>query len=130
MKRRPNSKIRSDAKTPAQRLATKRRWSARNIKKRRAYARAKYRRDKAADPAKILAACRRKRNLPAATRPAPHVCECCGQPPGVGAMNLDHDHVTGAFRGWLCRKCNSGIGLLGDTFVKVMRAATYLRRNS
>lgn len=63
------------------------------------------------------------------TRPEPQSCECCGGPP-KGKSNkhfaLDHCHVTGKFRGWLCGNCNSGIGKLGDTYVTVMRAAAYL----
>jgi hypothetical protein len=43
-------------------------------------------------------------------------------------MHLDHDHVTGKFRGWLCGACNRGIGMLGDNLAGVMRAAAYLQR--
>lgn len=27
---------------------------------------------------------------------------------------LDHNHNTNEFRGWICRECNIGLGLLGD----------------
>ena len=30
------------------------------------------------------------------------------------AVHLDHNHKTGATRGWLCANCNSGIGKLND----------------
>lgn len=41
-------------------------------------------------------------------------------------LHLDHDHGTGEFRGWLCGNCNIGIGLLGDTREKLLRAVVYL----
>jgi hypothetical protein len=44
-------------------------------------------------------------------------------------MHLDHDHTTGAFRGWLCNRCNLGLGHLGDTIASVEKALDYLRRN-
>jgi hypothetical protein len=42
---------------------------------------------------------------------------------------VDHDHLTGKIRGLLCRKCNSGIGLLQDSLDIVKSAAEYLERN-
>jgi Recombination endonuclease VII len=73
---------------------------------------------------------RRKRNgLPEATRPEPEVCECCGNGcPRGGHLSVDHDHVTGAFRGWLCRRCNLGLGSFGDSVAGVEAALQYLRR--
>lgn len=62
------------------------------------------------------------------TRPMPERCECCGGLPGEKSMNLDHCHQTGQFRGWLCMKCNSGIGKLGDDVAGLQRAITYLER--
>lgn len=41
---------------------------------------------------------------------------------------LDHNHTTGAIRGLLCRPCNSGLGMIGETPEALDRAANYLRR--
>lgn len=39
-------------------------------------------------------------------------------PEGVDGTNgpwqMDHCHDTGAFRGYLCKRCNTGTGLIGD----------------
>ena len=53
-------------------------------------------------------------------------CECCGKT--NTRLFIDHNHTTGIFRGWLCHKCNSGIGLLGDQLEGVEKAIKYLRR--
>lgn len=61
--------------------------------------------------------------LKSATRPKPANCEVCDAP----AINFkkglcfDHDHVTGAFRGWLCTRCNVAIGMVNDD-TDLMRA--------
>ena len=39
---------------------------------------------------------------------------------------IDHDHKTGKVRGLLCRKCNSGIGMLKDDPSTLRKAAEYL----
>jgi hypothetical protein len=44
-------------------------------------------------------------------------------------LNVDHDHVTGKVRGLLCRKCNTGIGLLQDDFYILLSAAHYIQEN-
>ena len=41
-------------------------------------------------------------------------------------LEIDHTHGTTNVRGWLCTKCNSGIGSLGDDLEGVLRAVTYL----
>jgi hypothetical protein len=71
---------------------------------------------------------RKHMGLPDPTRPTPAACECCGKPCRFGALCLDHDHRTGEFRGWLCRTCNSGLGLLGDSLPSVLCAVDYLMR--
>lgn len=63
------------------------------------------------------------------------VCECCGRPfdnTKKGKPRLDHDHgyeevVLSAFRGYICDRCNTGIGLLGDNIAGLINALTYLR---
>lgn len=55
-------------------------------------------------------------------------CEICGdviQPNGK-RLYLDHDHTTGEFRGWLCMRCNNGIGLFRDSPNLLIKAANYL----
>lgn len=66
--------------------------------------------------------------LPLPTRPMPDKCEMRGCSPGPKAFHLDHDHVTGKFRGWLCSKCNTGIGMLGDRLLGAQQAVAYLER--
>lgn len=56
--------------------------------------------------------------------PRPEVCECCKKVPRKWC--LDHDHKTDKFRGWLCDKCNTGIGKLGDDLKGVKMAVKYL----
>lgn len=71
----------------------------------------------------------RKRNgFPEPTRAEPRLCECCSRPPGKKSLSLDHDHITGAFRGWLCTRCNTAIGKLGDNIDGVQMAIDYLKR--
>jgi hypothetical protein len=41
----------------------------------------------------------------------------------------DHDHKTEQFRGWLCHKCNLGLGNLNDDPERCKRAMEYLNEN-
>jgi hypothetical protein len=88
----------------------------------------RYARDKERERARSRAYQRRK--LPTPNRPCPAACELCGQPPKGRALHLDHDHRTGAFRGWLCVSCNTGLGKLGDSIPLLQDALFYLRRAS
>jgi hypothetical protein len=74
---------------------------------------------------------RRAAGLPEPTRPEPTMCECCGGPPvGRGrGLHLDHCHVIGVFRGWLCGKCNCGLGMFQESPQILARATQYLNRN-
>jgi Recombination endonuclease VII len=71
----------------------------------------------------------RRDGLPIPTRPAPKYCEACGCLPSK-QLHLDHCHVTGKFRGWLCNRCNLGLGHLGDNEIGLLRMLEYVRRAS
>ena len=64
------------------------------------------------------AAAPRERDCP--PRPAPgDPCQCCMLP--TKNFCMDHDHVTGAFRGWTCHGCNNGGGIVDDVGKLQMR---------
>ena len=67
-----------------------------------------------------------KNNRPPAGTP----CACCGVPmthdQGITGMCFDHDPVTETFRGYICKKCNTSIGGLGDDLKGLMKAVKYL----
>jgi len=74
-----------------------------------------------------------KKNAP----PMPDKCQCCGKhntnSTSIGKKRcsqnkllVDHNHVTGKFRGWICRNCNQGIGKLGDNIDGLVKALNYL----
>lgn len=58
-----------------------------------------------------------------------NACALCNVVP-VEVLRVDHDHVTGKVRALLCRKCNTGIGFLGDSVPLVMRAVLYLQKHA
>jgi hypothetical protein len=41
-------------------------------------------------------------------------CAICGKSESMDSkrLNADHNHITGEFRGWLCNKCNSMLGII------------------
>lgn len=43
--------------------------------------------------------------------------------------HVDHSHETGQIRGILCHRCNTGLGLLGDSVEGLERMLAYLRRS-
>ena len=45
-------------------------------------------------------------------RPSDGLCECCGGP--TKKFYLDHCHETGEFREWVCRACNTGVGMVDE----------------
>jgi len=54
----------------------------------------------------------------------PALCDvCCSSE----KLTVDHDHVTGAFRGWLCNGCNNALGRVRDNANVLERLALYLR---
>ena len=46
-----------------------------------------------------------------------------------GPWVLDHDHYTNKFRGWLCHKCNRGLGAFNDDPKYLENAIRYLKEN-
>lgn len=133
------------AKSTARRLANpaegreaRKRWYDANPEQRRKLALDYYRKNRAeilarraakrlADP-NTLTKARRSRGLPEPTRPQPTHCELDGRPLEPGKIHLDHDHNTGAFRGWLCNRCNLALGHFGDSIVGLEKGIAYLRK--
>lgn len=66
------------------------------------------------------------------------LCSICGKPvyahisdipygvKGTIRWCCDHDHATGKFRGWICKHCNTGMGLLGDDQSSIEKCLHYL----
>ena len=49
----------------------------------------------------------------------PDRCECCGSTSET--LQVDHDHKTLMFRGFICQSCNMKIGLAGDSYETVLK---------
>lgn len=57
-------------------------------------------------------------------------CAICKRPFGKRKVHVDHDHFTGAFRGLLDYRCNSGILFFcQDEIFILQNAIDYLRKN-
>lgn len=80
-------------------------------------------------------------NLRDTTAPAPDDHRCpiclrqkeeliCPTKPNKTVWSLDHDHEHQTFRGWLCHRCNRGIGLIGDSIENAERVLKYLKANN
>ena len=127
-------------------LAQKRAYYAENrgrqLAQRRAYreanpekVRESMRKYREANPEKVRESMRKYdriyRGMPTPTRPEPAGCEACHKPPSgrYKSLCLEHNHTTGAFRGWLCHRCNSALGLLGDSAQGVLQLLAFLIRN-
>lgn len=50
------------------------------------------------------------------------ICHC------VGIIVFDHDHKTKLFRGWICDKCNVGLGMAKDNPIILRAMADYLEK--
>jgi len=56
-------------------------------------------------------------------RSKPEICEICGE---KGIICFDHNHTTGNFRGWICKRCNSVLGFVKDNHLLLKAMITYL----
>ena len=56
------------------------------------------------------------------------ICEICKKPDIKGRrLSIDHNHKTRKFRGFLCLKCNNGLGCFGDNVELLTKAINYLK---
>ena len=64
--------------------------------------------------------------------PAGTPCQCCGIPmthdKEMTGVCFDHDSVKKEFRGWICKKCNTSMGLLGDDVEGLTKALKYVKK--
>lgn len=58
-----------------------------------------------------------------AGRKRPDKCEICHL---ASLTDFDHDHKTGKFRGWICRRCNLTLGMVKDNYELLLALAKYL----
>lgn len=61
-----------------------------------------------------------------AGRKKPNKCELCGR---KGRICFDHDHKTGKFRGWICIKCNSTLGMVEESTRILNLIIKYIKNN-
>ncbi len=54
-------------------------------------------------------------------------CDICGVYHGE-KLCVDHDKVTGMIAGLLCKRCNTGIGMLYEDPIVLQKAIEYVRR--
>lgn len=62
-----------------------------------------------------------------AGRPRSSTCEICGS---GHRIKFDHDHKTGAFRGWICHDCNFALGHARDDKALLLKFIQYLEKNN
>lgn len=65
----------------------------------------------------------RSRHMKAGREPKEGFCDICKL---ARRVFWDHDHASGSHRGWLCTKCNQGLGLFNDNIESMQRAVNYL----
>lgn len=68
----------------------------------------------------------KKEQVIKAGRDRPHECEICGE--AEVRICFDHCHETGLFRGWLCVRCNSTLGLVRDKVNILEKLIEYLKK--
>jgi hypothetical protein len=64
---------------------------------------------------------------PIPSKANPYKCDNCSKDIiTTKTLQLDHCHLTGKFRGWLCKECNISLGNLGDSISGLFRNVKYL----
>jgi hypothetical protein len=61
-------------------------------------------------------------------KPPPGDCPICGT--YTEGWVLDHCHEREVFRGYICNRCNLGLGMFYDKSVIVMKALDYLNAST
>ena len=61
------------------------------------------------------------------TRPKRIKCAICSDVVSGKEMHYDHCHKSGEHRGWLCRSCNTGLGMFKDSSLILGNAIKYLQ---
>jgi hypothetical protein len=61
-------------------------------------------------------------------------CPVCGKKQdGIrrtgNSFNVDHCHITGEVRGYLCQQCNAGLGLLSDDTSFLKKAIEWIEKH-
>jgi len=85
------------ARNHAHILAYQRLWRAKNLPRLNEYDRLKHRESRARRFGVVY--------------PIETKCEICERPISGSQICLDHNHITGLFRGWLCWACNRELGI-------------------
>jgi len=89
--------------------------------------------------ANTLSSTRAKLKAKVGSPPEGHSCPICGGDEesvkgsgnkSNGSWVLDHCHDTDEFRGWLCHKCNRGLGAFEDNTDRLQKAIGYLNGRS
>lgn len=113
-----------EAANPERTRANKRRWTEQNRDKRRSYERKwKLKNLYGISADEAAAMWDQQAGLCAICGLAPKLKTLDGEPKLV----LDHCHATGLARGYLCVKCNTGIGQFDDDPERLEAAAQYVR---
>lgn len=66
---------------------------------------------------------------PIPSKANPYKCDNCSKDiVTTKTLQLDHCHLTGKFRGWLCKECNISLGNLGDSIEGLFKTVKYLNK--
>ena len=112
---------------PEKHNATTRAWRKNNPEKQKAIEarrHAKNRLDPDFKDRKRLAEINRVYGLELAA--VPDTCQVCGISGNDRRICVDHDHVTGSVRGFLCTNCNSALGMAEDSIDRLKELISYL----